>query len=253
MANTRTKYSEAQNVALVSQVNRVCPLCTEPLFYKKNGRTYKNYEIAHIYPLNPTKDEITLLSNEERLSDDVNDENNVIPLCEVCHGKFDKPRTVEEYRKLFNLKKRLVERSGQEGIWKQYTIEEEIDQIIHAIYNDPELDNEADIEFIPKKVDEKLNESISRPTKKKIKNYVRENYLFIKKKFATLEQADSGLSDMISSQIKTYYLKQKRLGFDQQTTYENIVAWIHEKTKSDSQDAAEILASFFIQNCEVFE
>jgi hypothetical protein len=149
MSNPRKKYSDAQNVALLSQVSRVCPLCAEPLFYKKNGKSFKNYEIAHVYPLNPSQEEKLLLKHEERLSDDVNDEDNVIPLCEICHGKFDKPRTVDEYRNLFSLKKKLIERSGQEAIWKRYTIEDEISQIIEAIYDDPELENEAEIDFSP--------------------------------------------------------------------------------------------------------
>ena len=62
----------------------------------------------HIYPLNPTIEETQLLKHEARLSTDVNDEDNVIPLCEICHGKFDKPRTVEEYRSLFKLKQELT-------------------------------------------------------------------------------------------------------------------------------------------------
>ena len=124
MSNPRKKYSDAQNVALLSQVNGVCPLCAEILFYKKGGKSYKNYEIAHIYPLNPTPTEKTLLEHEERLSNDVNDENNVIPLCEICHGKFDKPRTVEEYRMLLGIKKRAHVVGSREVV--------EIEQIITA-------------------------------------------------------------------------------------------------------------------------
>ena len=252
MSNPRKKYSDAQNVALLSQVNRVCPLCTEPLFYKKGGKSYKNYEIAHIYPLNPTPEEKLLLEHEERLSDDVNDENNVIPLCEICHGKFDKPRTIEEYRMLLGIKKNLIERCGQEAIWKRYTIEEEISDIIEAIYDDPELESESEIEFIPREVDEKLDSTISRPTKIKIKSNVREYFIFIRKKFAELDRAELDLSEIISLQIKTYYIKQKNMGLNQQAIFENIVAWIHAKTKPKTNDAAEIMASFFIQNCEIF-
>jgi hypothetical protein len=252
MSNPRKKYSDAQNVALLSQVSRVCLLCAEPLFYKKGGKSFKNYELAHIYPLNPTQEEELLLKHEERLSDDVNDENNIIPLCEICHGKFDKPRTVEEYRELLALKKRLIERSGQEAIWKRYTIENEIGQIIEAIYDDPELDNDADIEFTPKEVDEKLDSSISRPTKVKIKGNVREYFFFIRRKFSELDSVNPDLSEMISLQIKTYYIKQKSMGHGQQVIFENIVSWIHAKTKPKTNDAAEIMASFFIQNCEVF-
>lgn len=252
MSNPRKKYTDAQNVALLSQVNRVCPMCAEPLFYKKKGKSYKNYEIAHIYPLNPTPDEVSLLEGEERLSSDVNDENNVIPLCEICHGKFDKPRTVEEYRELVKLKKALIDRSGQEAIWKRYAIEEEIGEIIEAIYEDPDLDIHSEIEFIPKEVDEKLDGTISRPTKIKIKSNVREYFIFIQKKFSELDGAEADLSDIISLQIKTYYMKQKQYGLGQQAIFDNIVSWIHEKTKPKTNDAAEIMASFFVQNCEIF-
>jgi len=252
MSNQRNKYSDAQNVALLSQVSRVCPICAEPLFYKKSGKSFKNYELAHIYPLNPTNEEKHLLWDEERLSDDVNDENNIIPLCEICHGKFDKPRTVEEYQNLLGLKKKLIERSGQEAIWKRYTIEDEISQIIEAIYDDPELENDAEIDFTPREVDEKLDSTISRPTKVKIKGNVREYYIFIRRQFSELDNVNPDFSEIISLQIKTYYLKQKSMGFDQQAIFENIVSWIYAKTKPKTNDAAEIMASFFIQNCEVF-
>jgi hypothetical protein len=252
MSNPRKKYSDAQNVALLSQVDRVCPLCAEPLFYLKGGRSYKNYEIAHIYPLNPTPDEILLLKDEERLSSDVNDEDNVIPLCEICHGKFDKPREVDEYRELLQLKRGLIERSGQEAIWKRYAIEEEIGEVIKAIYKAPDAGGDTEIEFDPKEINKKLDETISQPTKRKIKNNVREYFVFISAKLSELDDADGDLSEMISLQIKTYYLKQKRMGLQQQAIFDNIVLWIHMKTKPKTNDAAEILASFFVQNCEVF-
>lgn len=252
MSNTRIKYSEPQNTRLVSQVNRVCPLCQEPLFYIKGKKTYKNYEIAHIYPLNPTLFEQKLLENEPRLSEDINDEKNVIPLCKICHGQFDKPRTIEEYRKLFALKKNLIAQSTQETLWKRYFIEEEISEIIEAIYNDPNLESDAEIDFVPKEVNEKLDDTITRPTKRKIKNNVRDYYIFIRKKFSELDNAKGDLSETISLQVKIYYLKQKELGLDQQKIFDNIVGWIQAKTRPKTNDAAEILTSFFVQNCEVF-
>ncbi|MBI2332643.1 MAG: HNH endonuclease [Chloroflexi bacterium] len=252
MSNTREKYSESQNISLVSQVNRVCPLCQEPLFYQKNNKTHKNYELAHIYPLNPTLFEQKLLEKEPRLSDNVNDEDNLIPLCKICHGQFDNPRTVEEYRKLFTIKKSLIERNTQENIWKKYSIEEEINEIIEAIYNDIQLEGDAKIDFNPKEIDDKLDETITRPTKRKIKNNVTDYYILIRDNFAELDSTKGDLSETISLQIKTYYLKQKGMGFEQQKIFDNIVMWIHTKTSPKTYDAAEILTSFFVQNCEVF-
>lgn len=253
MKNRRVNYNEAQQTALVSQVDRVCPLCAEALFYEKKKRTYKDYELAHIYPLNPTVDEAELLKNEERLSEDVNDEKNIIPLCRECHGKFDRPRTVEEYRKLLLIKKKLIARTSQELIWKEYNLEDQISEVISALYSDPNLDPFYEIDFTPKAVDDKLDDSISRLTRRKIKNNVSDYYLFIKDCFHQLDQKELDLSEAIACQVKSYYIKQKRMGVSQQEAYENIVAWFNVKTNPKTSDATEILVSFYIQNCEVFE
>ena len=202
--------------------------------------------------MNPKPEEEELLRGEARLSEDVNHENNVIPLCIDCHGKFDKPRTLEEYRDLFAIKKKLIAKSNQEEMWGRYSIEEELIIVIDALYNDPDPNIEAELEFAPKAVDEKLDSTITRPTQRKIKSQVRDYYLFIKEKFSVLDQSEAELSETISLQVKAYYLKQKRLGLEQQEIYENIVAWINAKTKPKTSDASEIIASFFIQNCEVF-
>ncbi len=252
MPNKRQNYSDAQQTALVAQVNRICTLCAQALFYKKGKKTFKNYELAHIYPLNPTAEELSLLKEEKKLSDDFNDENNIIPLCKDCHGKFDNPRTVEEYRHLYFVKEKLVKRTAQEEIWKEYNIENEISKVISALYASGDSDAKSEIEFDPKAVDEKLNDSINRLTKRKIKTHVSDYYIFIRDTFAELGQNNIDLSDTISSQIKTYYLKQNRMGLSQQEIYDNIVSWLNAKVRPETSDATEIVASFFVQNCEVF-
>jgi hypothetical protein len=249
----RKSYSDAQNVALTSQVGGVCPLCTEPLFYKKTGKSYKNYDIAHIYPLNPSPEEIELLKNEERLSDDVNDENNVIPLCSTCHAKFDKPRTVEEYRSLAKVKKHYIDRSGQAELWKIYHLEEELSKVIEALYIEETFDPPPKLNYIPHAIEQKTDSSISKPTVRKIRNNVADYYTFIRDRIAVLDKSNDDFSQVISLQIKVYYLKQKQMEFDQQAIFDNIVKWICMKTNPRSSDAAEILASFFVQNCEIFE
>ncbi|MEY8144674.1 ABC-three component system protein [Falsihalocynthiibacter sp. CO-5D18] len=215
MSKERKKLSDTQQLALISQVDRVCPLDAEPLFYKKGQRSFKNYEIAHIYPLNPTSAEELLLQNEERLGKDLNDEDNLIPLCSLCHSKFDKPRTVEEYRELVAIKKNAVERSGQEELWKANPIEESILEIVDAIYADAEEGIEAEITFTSMKVDEKLNDSISKPTRRKIKHNVTDYYTFIRDKLALLDKAGDCTSEIISHQVKGFYLVQKGKGVSQ--------------------------------------
>jgi hypothetical protein len=252
MQNNRKKYSVAQHTSLISQVERVCPLCSKSLFYKKKSKTYNHYELAHIYPLNPTEEELDLLKMEQRLSDDVNHEDNLIPLCTPCHDIFDTPRTVEEYRKLFEIKSALIKRSQQEEIWSTYKIEQELELVIEALYDETSINGSVSINFDAKEIDEKLNSTIASITKRKVKNHVRDYYQFIKERFSILDQSRESLSQVISLQIKAYYLIQKDLGISQQEIYQNIVNWINAKTKPKTSEASEIITAFFIQNCEVF-
>ena len=253
MSNSRKNFSQADQTALVCQVDRICPGCQSPLFYEKNGHSYKNYDIAHIYPLNPKPQELQLLKDEELLSDDLNDQRNLIPLCKSCHGKYDKPRTVAEYRELVSFKKKIISRSGQEELWHRYNIENEIRTVIEAIYDNPDLAVDTAITFHAKEVNEKLDTTISSPTRRKITNNVRDYFTFIRDKFRAMDQAAEPVSSVISLQVKTYYTKQSNAGHNQQVIFENIVKWLNAKTEPDTIDGAEILASFFIQNCEIFE
>lgn len=253
-AKTRKQYSDAQNVALVAQVESVCPLCCSALFNKKRGKTYKAYEIAHIYPLNPTPEEIELLKREERLGNgDVNCEDNVIPLCLSCHGQFDKPRTVSEYRQLLEIKKRFIERSGQESLWSRHSIEEDIRCIINRLYTEEPIASDLAIEYDPKTIDGKLDDTITLPTARKIRNNVSDYYSWLRRQMEDLDRSSPGATQLISLQIKGFYLRQKQQDFNQQVIFENIVKWVCKRTQPKTVDAAEIIVAFFVQNCEVFE
>jgi hypothetical protein len=252
MSNPRPHFLDSQHIALVTQVNRICPLCDKELFYKKNGRSFKRYEIAHIYPLNPTPPEAILLQDESRLSTDVNHEDNLIPLCAACHLEFDKPRTVAEYRELYNIKKELIKNASHHVVMSQYQIEEDIRHVIDSLYSTDPFP-EAPIAFDLKEIDDKLDGSINNLTKRKIQSNVTDYYLFIKQRFAELDAANPDSASLISAQIKAYYLKQKTTCDSQQEIFKNIVTWINMRTRPKTIEVAEIIASFFVQNCEVFE
>lgn len=250
----RKKLPTALEVSLTTQVGSACPKCWMPLFYEKHGRQYRAYEIAHIYPLNPTKLEVNVLANESRLSQDVNHPNNLIPLCERCHGIFDKPRTVSEYQELYELKQRLIRAAAQIEIRAKYPLEEAISKVVVALHSyDAQLNSPANLSYSPISVDHKLGDSISPILRRKIKINVSDYFQFIKKKFLELEEDDPNCSELICSQVKSYYLQQKTLQLPKQEIYSNIVDWFHKKAGSETVEAAEIVASFFVQNCEVFE
>lgn len=252
--NDRRSYSQAQEVSLTTQVGGYCPLCGDPLFYTKRRRDQKGYELAHIYPLNPNLIEAVELQGVVRLHSDVNHPDNIIPLCIACHSKFDKPRTVEEYERLAQIKRTLIEKAAQRALIKQYPIEEAIERIIAGL-------NEADfgeqngpgLEFEAKSLGKKFDVSLPGITRRRIKHCVTDYYQQIKRSFGELERQSPTKSELIYSQVRTYYLKQKDLGLPQSEVFPNVVEWLRVTTHSQTPEAAEIVASFFVQNCEVFE
>jgi DNA-directed RNA polymerase subunit RPC12/RpoP len=253
MKNSRSTYSVTDHIALTTQVRSRCPECDSALFYEKRGKQYKEYELAHIYPLNPTPEEIFVLRDEERLHDDVNHPNNLIPLCSACHTKFDKPRTAEDYRRIALIKKTLLKADEQRSIQREYQIEDEIRMVVTALYTNDLDEPNSELQYDPKSLDSKLGTEVPTPLRRKIKHYVTDYYPLIRAKFVEIEKESPNASVLIYQQVRTFYYKQKRLDLEKQDIYRNVVDWLVVKTSPNSIEAAEIVASFFVQNCEVLE
>lgn len=251
ITNLRPHIGNAFEVSLCTEVNQVCPNCGSALFISKGGKRWRNYEIAHIYPLNPTADEIELLKAEKRLSGDANHEDNLVPLCFPCHNIYDNPKTVAGYRDLVKKKEDIIKQRAQQNIFSQYHLEAEISEIIESLCKEDAQFEESSLNEA-KRVDEKLDDTITPFAKRKIKNNVTWFYLFIRERFADLERSEPGKAVLISHQVKTFYLKQKMFTTNQQEIFENMVKWINSKYSNASETAAEVIAAFYVQNCELF-
>lgn len=250
-SNKRKSFSENANILLVGEVSSKCPKCRKPLMYQKLTSSNKQYEIAHIYPLNPKPHELELLKNEFRLHIEVDHPDNLVALCLLCHNEFDNPRTVEGYREMVKIKQSIMERNRQAKLRDDYQIEAEISKIIDALEQYSEED--IDLSLDPKELDNKINDTMSRLTRNRIKENVSNYFSFVRKKLQLVEAEIPTSSTMISLQVKTFYLLQRKQTHDQQTIYRNIVEWISHRSNSESSEASEIITSFFIQNCEIFE
>jgi len=250
VSNSRKTYSANEQLLLYTQVEGICPICTKPLYYEKNGQIHKKYEIAHIYPLNPTPKEVELLKNEKRLSIDVNSLDNVIPLCPDCHEKFDKPRTIEEYRMLYKIKESLIQKSKIMNTYSYFNIEDEIRVVLQKL--NLESGELAKLEYTALKVEQKSDNTLPLLLKKQIINDVTEYFKFIQNIFVEIDKECPEKFNTLAMQIKGFYYKCRQTTQSQEDIYHSIVAWIHNKTGKYSLRACEIIVSFFIQDCEVF-
>lgn len=252
--NTRKKADENDQLLLYNEVNGCCPRCFVPLLYNKD-KTEKLFEIAHIYPLNPKEKEAETLKGEERLSEDPNNSKNLICLCPTCHTIFDKPRTIEEYRYLLNLKKSLIEQNSLKNLWNNQPLDRDIDIIIDFLQQDyNQVGDNVEISYNPQTIDDKTNATITPLVKRRIRTDVQEYYLQIKEKLTQLDEIKPLTTENISTQIKAYYLSlRKEYNItNQKTIYNALVDWLHNKTEQTSKEACQIIISYFVQNCEVF-
>ena len=250
--SNRKNLTYNESAILLAEVESMCPLCTKPLMYEKNGAKHKLFEGAHIYPLNPSDEEIELLKNEERIHPDVNNLNNYIALCKDCHTIFDNPRTVEEYRKLLNIKKNIISKDKARRKYVDYQIESEIKEVITILaeeFNETEI-KKLNMEAL--KLDEKSDETLVSITKNRIRNEITEYYYYIQEQFAQLDSQYPRSFDAIASQISSFYINLSKTESSQEIIYAQLTEWLSRKTGNSNLGACGIIISFFIQNCEVF-
>lgn len=253
ISNKRRRPSENEMIVLLSEVDRQCPLCLKPLQYQKNGRLHRSVEIAHIYPLNPTAKEAALLANEVRLSTDVNAIENLLAICGGCHTEFDKPRTVEDYRRVVAIKRSLLERSASREKRSKFPLQEELRVIVEALLK-ADVTGEAGnipLTYNPKTLHEKVGDKLDHLTKSRVQFEITSYYQCAKEAFRSLEIANTISAQQILHQVRLYYLEQVNLSLSHADILCEIAGWVAARTGA-SVEASNILASFFVQNCEVF-
>lgn len=245
--NNRKSIAPNEDRSLVAEVGGFCPLCNKSLFLQKNGKRFKNYEIAHIYPCNPTPREKVLLKGCELLSDNSEDEINKLALCVSCHTAIDCERTVEEYEKLVELKKAILEKKSIRSIINEISLQDDIIEIINNLIMDlPNATTQIKIKAV--KVERKISDPL---LCNKIRKNVADYYKFIDNHFKRLNLKDR-LYELILLNFREAFLRISTNEMDEQVIFDNMVNWLSQQSKNLSRTANEIVISYFIQHCEVF-
>ncbi|MCD8244787.1 MAG: HNH endonuclease [Parabacteroides sp.] len=253
MKNKRKKYSPLDEMILFNEVDGRCPLCDIQLFVEKQNKSKsKKFQIAHIYPLNPSNAEIEELCGESRLADDVNDLKNVIAVCPNCHTVFDKPRTREEYQKWFGIKKSLLDKAATKEMFSHFTLEEEIGEILSRLNANSIENSLVLLNYNLIRVDNKLDSSVLPLTKKTIKDDIANYYRYIEESFKRIEGTKPGKSELIAAQVRLAYLKMLDQESKQEVIHKALIDWLNMQTGEYSRQACSIIVSFFIQSCEIF-
>lgn len=255
MAAVRTDYGLNEHSILYDETDGCCPLCTSPIMFRKtaSGRLNKGYEIAHIYPLNPTPAQ-TLALVGRSVPTKINALENVIALCPSCHRRYDKDFRLDEMDKLRKIKDAYLADAKAKATIHDHTIQQEVYSILDSIsaLSSEDLDIPP-ASFDASTVDKKLRVGMSPLQKNEIKTYAVTFYVRIRDKIRLLEQNDQVAIRILQNQVNTYYLEMHRQNPDNKYAVFNFVAqWISKRTGRPLL-AAKVLTAFFVQNCEVFD
>lgn len=234
------------------EVDGLCPLCGDYLLKNKNSRMKKNYEIAHIYPNSPNEHQLSELKGLERLGESCEDFDNKIALCQKCHDDYDTYTTKTEYLHLLELKKTLLLNNKSKATLSRYDVEPEIESILDELHS-IELNKLDDFELNYKvlKVSQKIEDDYM-ILRKKIEYNVCLYYGYIREYLRYLESNNDINFELLATSIRLAFLKSSDEN-SKSDIFNNLVNWLISKTTNKSRESCEIVISFFVQNCEVFD
>ncbi|EPR6548928.1 HNH endonuclease, partial [Yersinia enterocolitica] len=147
----RSDVNDTLKMSLLCEVQGFCPLCRRSLVVKRGPKVVRVFDVAHIYPLNPSVADKKLLENEELLSLNIDSEDNFIALCKECHKIYDTKKTVDEYRNLVSIKKAINKMKILSQTWDKQTLHKDIAKVsehISKLNNDDILKTELSFEAL---------------------------------------------------------------------------------------------------------
>lgn len=233
------------------EVGYHCPLCGKELQSRAQSKPkHKQFQIAHIYPNRPTIQQYAVLHGLERLGKTSEDFENKIALCLPCHSRQDYQTTVDEYEKLLSIKKKCLERNALHDAVDELYLESVLRDVVNQICKIPTSELVA-LNLNPVRVAEKFTDGDA-PILSKIMGYVTQYYTYVRDLFRERDGKDMFSFNALCQEIKTAFIKMDALSEDKEEIFNQLSALIKRKTASSSQTACEIVAAFFVQNCEVF-
>lgn len=172
-------------------------------------------------------------------------------MCKDCHSEYDHHTTKDEYLKLVEKKKQLNNLIAMREILDTIDIDRSIKTVINKLKQiEVEEDDNIELNYNPVEIDNKIKDySIFR---KKIKNNVLTYFPLVRDIFKEVVGDDNDY-EIISIEIKKAYIKIKKMSEKQELIFSKMVEWLKNKTQELTNDVCEIIISYFVQNCEVFD
>lgn len=260
-----SKMKNDQAMRLLLEVNQECPLHK---FHTKKVPLLKTYHdaninkfrakpeftIINIYPAGLKPMDSIKFDAIQKKPSQPNDDSNKLCVCCKCASKYTLKPNPKDYEYLINVKRNITSSTIIEETANQVTLEDDINEILNGLVNvQLSKDNIEELRMKPLTLANKIyDENID------LKQHLTDNlpyYHYIRKLLQSLDDKQS-VFETIAMEVSLCFKKISKINSEQTNIYVGIINWILEKSGKDMnkfRPAADKIASFFVQNCEVFD
>lgn len=239
--------------SLFEEVDQRCPICNTPLYKKLADRTRYFFSITKIYPeVIPSSRESDFNTLHAKPSNP-DDRINKICLCNYCSANYQFNPTTDTYDYLFKFKQRAIKNKGINAA-ASTVLDDEIKKILGSLKEcDTEADSFKKLRMKPLKVINKIKPD-NRLLIKAIKDDNDAYYNYIKENLSQLDGYKNSFRK-IAYEVGDCFLHLMEVTDDQDEIYNGLIQWIldTQMLPESYRNAAHIVISFFVQNCEVFD
>lgn len=241
----------SDDIPLLAETNYECPICNKSLVTYVKNTPVKKYEVIKIYPENAStlNADFSCIPSPKQIDNPA----NKIALCRDHAEEYETEPTTEEYKKLKEIKERLVANYSLRVDISDAALEDEIQSVLFGLAG---ITDETELEELPLdalRLDQKIL-----PENRLLKNdemtRVLRYYNYINDLFAAMDRDGSGNFELIASEIEVAYKKLDSGLLSQDEIVNQLAEWIKNKSGVGSKNmrACHIVVAYFIQNCEVF-
>ena len=236
---------------LYVEANGKCPLCGASIASEGSARRYK---IVGITPSIAKKDyrEKRKYENMVPQMPALGSAEDRIALCLDCAHRYESDQSPEAFTALVSRKRELRARNDLTTEISSLDLEKNLPVLLAQL---GQIQDYEELEKLPLKalkVKQKINAD-EQFLIFKIEALSTQFYNLVKEQAQILEQQGILDFDLLATQIRHCYLKLRKSELSQEQIFTRICNWIALKTGSDRQGECEVLAAFFVQNCEVFD
>jgi len=227
----RGKYGDY----LINEANHVCPFpgCGRSLVVTKAGKATNLYNVG-------------LIDKKKAPAVD-----NLLALCPRCYATYSIDESTKACKELIGVKKILVGHQQNIQLLDDLPLEKGIVGVVSKVKNLKEKDL-ADASLDPKEIKQKLNPSDNMALYITVNTYVTTYYVRLRTIMMNADKRGEIDYDEVQDQMHAIYKRLKKAKKSNVEIFNEIAQKIH-KVSLQEDIYCQIVVSYFIQSCEVFD